>query len=568
VSELVNHLWQSTLFAAAAAAGCWMLRKNRARVRYWIWLAASLKFLLPGALLLSLGARWEKPEPMTVHAPVISAMRVEQIVRSFAPVTVAIAAPSSVRHAWGSPALGAIWFGGVLLIARRWWRRWAALRKLSQGATPLALDLPVPVLVSSSAIEPGVFGLFRPVLLLPEGLLGRLDRQQFESILAHELCHVRSRDNLTGAFHMAVTALFWFHPAVWWIGRRLIDERERACDEAVLLQGSRPEVYAQGIVSVCRFYAASPLPCASGVTGADLKKRIREIMTHRGSTRLTLARKLMLAGAGIAVAFLPIVIGILRAQTLPPAPEYSYDVVSIHRSDPKDMTSRLGPGPQGGLTSQNVTVMQLMTFAYDARPNQFVNFPGWIQSERFDVSFTPDKPEPGVVPGPGSFPRLQTVFNRHRQRMQAVLRDRFGLVLRAETRELPMYALVVAKGGHKLSAPAEPGKGPNFSMTRGQMTAVAAYMKMLSDSLSSLLGRYVANETGLDGPYDFTLKWTPDSAQPSGKMAIPDEPVPADSDAATSIFTALSEQLGLRLDAKKGPVPVFVVEKVERPGEN
>jgi uncharacterized protein (TIGR03435 family) len=566
--ELGNHLWQSTMFAAAAALCCWALRHNRARVRYWIWLAASLKFVVPFALLLSIGAGWHRPEPFTVHAPVLTAMRVEQITQSFAPIAPAAPAQHPARRPWWPPVLGALWFCGTAVTAGRWWQRWLMLHRLRRQALPVALDFPIPVLVSTAAIEPGIFGIFRPALLLPEGLMGHLDRQQFEALLAHELCHVRSRDNLMGAAHMVVAALFWFHPAVWWIGRHLIEERERACDEAVLRQGSRPEVYAQGIVSVCRFYAASPLPCAPGVTGADLKKRIREIMTRPLSSRLTLARKLMLAAAGVTAASLPVVIGILRAQTMPPAPTYTYDVVSIHKADPTATDTRIGPGPQGGMRSENVTVIQLMTFAYDVRANQIVGAPGWLNSERFDVSFTPDKPEPGIVPGPGNFRKLEAKFQRHRQRLQAALRDRFGLVLRSETRELPMYALVVARGGHKLSAAADPERGPNYTGRRGEVDAIGAYMKMLCENLSTMLGRYVTNETGLDGQYDFKLTWTPDSTLPAGKGAPPEEPVSADSNAGTSIFTALTEQLGLRLEAKKGPVPVLVVEKVERPSEN
>jgi uncharacterized protein (TIGR03435 family) len=91
---------------------------------------------------------------------------------------------------------------------------------------------------------------------------------------------------------------------------------------------------------------------------------------------------------------------------------------------------------------------------------------------------------------------------------------------------------------------------------------------MLTDVLSSTLGRYVANETGLDGPFDFTLQWTPDATQVAGKLAVPDAPAADDTDSGTSIFTALTEQLGLRLESKKGPVPVLVVEKVTRPEEN
>ena len=101
-------------------------------------------------------------------------------------------------------------------------------------------------------VEPGVFGIFRPVLLLPEGIAERLDQAQLEAILAHELCHIRRRDNLTAAIHMAVQATFWFHPLVWWLGARLVDERERACDEEVLRLGNKPQVYAEGILNVCK----------------------------------------------------------------------------------------------------------------------------------------------------------------------------------------------------------------------------------------------------------------------------------------------------------------------------
>jgi bla regulator protein blaR1 len=92
----------------------------------------------------------------------------------------------------------------------------------------------VPVLCSHSPVEPGIFGVFRPVLLLPEGILERLTPEQLKAIVVHEMCHVRRHDNLTFEFHMFVETLFWFYPPVWWIGARLIEEREIACDEAVL----------------------------------------------------------------------------------------------------------------------------------------------------------------------------------------------------------------------------------------------------------------------------------------------------------------------------------------------
>src|SRR5207247_4024707 len=135
----------------------------------------------------------------------------------------------------------------------------------------------VEVRSSPGLLEPGVVGLFSPILLLPEGIAERLTPPQLEAVLGHELCHIRRRDNLTSAIHMIVEAVFWFHPMVWWIGARLVEERERACDEAVLSLGSEPHDYAEGILNVCKSYLESPLSCVSGVTGSDLKERIQGI---------------------------------------------------------------------------------------------------------------------------------------------------------------------------------------------------------------------------------------------------------------------------------------------------
>lgn len=121
---------------------------------------------------------------------------------------------------------------------------------------------------------------------------------------------------------MYVETAFWFHPPVWWIGAKLIDERERDCDEVVLVQGGSPGEYAGGILQVCGRYARSPLPYAAAIGNSDLKKRVREIMTWRGSRPLTASGKAALATAAAIAVFVPFVIGIMRGQSLPPAPAY------------------------------------------------------------------------------------------------------------------------------------------------------------------------------------------------------------------------------------------------------
>src|SRR5262249_31583235 len=153
---------------------------------------------------------------------------------------------------------------------------------------------PVEVRFAPGLLEPGVVGVRRPILLLPRGIADCLAHSEMDAILAHELCHVRRRDNLWASIHIIVETLFWFHPLVWWIGARLLQERERACDEDVVSRGNLPDTYAEAILRVCRFYTESPLVCVSGVTGSDLKKRIESIMRNRRIAGLSPAKKLIL----------------------------------------------------------------------------------------------------------------------------------------------------------------------------------------------------------------------------------------------------------------------------------
>ena len=247
--------------------------------------------------------------------------------------------PAAMTHSFHPlpQILLSIWACGILVLAFSWARDWWRLFAAARTASPVAMQAGVPVLSSPSLLEPGIFGIFKPVMMLPKGITDRLNSAQMQAIVAHEMCHVRRRDNLTFALHMAVETIFWFHPLVWWIRARLIEEREQACDEAVLQSGSEAEVYAEGILNVCKFYVESPLACASGVTGSDLKQRIVRIMTKRLGDDLSMGRKLLLgAVATVAFAF-PVVFGLAHtaqifAQTkvedlppnLPP-----FEVVSI-----------------------------------------------------------------------------------------------------------------------------------------------------------------------------------------------------------------------------------------------
>lgn len=323
LSPVLDHLWQSTLFAAVAGLLTLALRRNRARVRHAVWLAASAKFLVPLSLLIALGShiQWHKPAPpnFTVVVDAVTA-----------PFTAPMAAipipPAKPANPLPFVVLG-IWACGIAGISWSWWVRWRRIAAAVRAGSPVDLALPIPARTSPTLVEPGIFGIFRPVLLLPAGIFERLTPPQVEAVIAHELYHVRHRDNLVAAFQMFVETVFWFHPLAWWIGKRMVEERERACDEGVLIAGSEPRVYAEAVLNVCKLYVESPLVCVSGITGANLKKRIEAIMTKRIANNLPFAKKLGLAVAATATLALPIAIGMLHSAIpalampfVPPAP--------------------------------------------------------------------------------------------------------------------------------------------------------------------------------------------------------------------------------------------------------
>lgn len=311
---IVNHLWQSTCFVLLAGLLAFALRRNSPKVRYWVWLSASLKFLLPLALLVSLGSAVPRPARRAAvsAAPAFSNTVVIEIAAPFTIPSYSSAPVHAPIH-WVPIAIGVVWALGFAAITfvrcRTWFRIKAALR----SSTPVELPIPIPAFIAPGAEEPGIVGFLRPVLVLPANLLEHLNPPQLDAVLAHELCHVRRRDNLFAAVHMIVEAIFWFHPLVWWIGSRMVEERELACDEDVLRMGHEPADYVEGILKVCRFYKESPLPCVSGVTGANVKKRLRAILAGTIARDLSFGRKVALALIGFAALAAPIVVGVLNA---------------------------------------------------------------------------------------------------------------------------------------------------------------------------------------------------------------------------------------------------------------
>lgn len=279
-------------------------------------------------------------------------------------------------------------------------------------------------------------------------------------------------------------------------------------------------------------------------------------------------------------AFVGASLGILTAGGLfaqSAAVPLTFEVASIKPSAPDARGTSLQLQPPDGLRVTNAPLRMLIIFAYNIRDFQLSGGPAWIGTERYDILAKAER-APGFENIPDD-PRKMTDEQRTakqeqmRERVRALLAERFQLVIHRETKEAPVYALVVAKGGSKLQAVQESADGPvGLRMGRGQLTGMAAPMPQLANLLSTQLGRPVVDKTELKGKYDFKIEWTPDPSQGGEKPGqlppgVEAPPPPTDPD-GPSIFTAIQEQLGLRLESQKGPVETIVIDRVEKPSGN
>jgi uncharacterized protein (TIGR03435 family) len=485
-----------------------------------------------------------------------------------------------------------------------WWRQWAPIRSALRRATPLPLDVQygaadLTVMSSPSMPEPGVVGIRRPRLLLPEGIVEHLTPAQLRSLIAHERCHIRCHDNLVAAIHMLVEAIFWFHPAVWWIETRLVDERERACDEAVLQAGSLPQDYAEGILEVCRQSVGVRVACVAGVSGSDLRARVEAIMRNETGRPMTRGRRWALAVAVVGLVGAPVAGGALSVQSqLLVPPSLSFETAAVTRDK---RPGPEGPGPLrleasllrhamsrsaadlprtpddgGGRFAVGGPVASLIQAAYNVTHFQIEGGPDWVFSDRYVIDArTPVDATP----------------DQKRAMLQSLLADRFHLVLRRETRTMPVYELAAADGGLGIS-PAKEGdcitakeirwdlldlEAPLFVCDGWRRRALSqwpetrprpqwprvhrieagrASMAALIDYISPDLDRPVVDRTGFNEHFNFIL----DFAASAEMDRIPNS--------GPTIFAALQDQLGLLLLPADVPVEVLVIERVEPPSGN
>jgi len=237
----------------------------------------------------------------------------------------------------------------------------------------------------------------------------------------------------------------------------------------------------------------------------------------------------------------------------------SFEVISIKPGDPLATGTRMSIAPGGALQASGMTMKGLIQQAYDVRGFQISGGPGWIGTERYDIEAKGNGPavsEDDLIKMTDE--QRNQFMQEMRVKLRALMADRFKLKIHRETKEMPVYALVVAKNGPKIEKKGD-GLTPQSGMSTRQgpegkmlLTGTDAPVAYLARELSNRVGRTVVDKTGLHGNYDFKMTFAPDLADSEGP----------------SIFTAVDEQLGLKLEAQRGPVEVIVIDQVEHPTPN
>jgi len=432
------------------------------------------------------------------------------------------------------------------------------------------------------------YGIFRPVIMLPLDATAWSEEELCRAMI-HELEHVRRGDWLSQYMARIVRALYWFHPLVWIAWRRLSLEAERACDDAVLRR-SEATAYANQLVLLAERLASTATPPLLAMAACrDLSTRVRAVLD--GAQARGRAGALPVAAAIVAAALFIAAVAPLRAVRQGQArsdgaqqPALAFETASVkpNKSGAEERYIRIDPSG-ASLTVVNLQLRALITFAYQIQSFQLEGGPDWIASERFDILGKPER----AVPGTGA------IFNGQEPlkiMLRTLLADRFKLVMHKETKELPIFELVLARPDGKLgpqlrpaavdcaaraaaaargtpppASPGPPGPGScGMNMNPVSVRGGGVTLAMLANILEGPAQRLVIDRTGLAGNWDLDVKYTPERSQlPPGV----EPPVPIDWN-GPSLFTALEEQLGLKLRPARGPVEVLVIDSVQQPTPN
>jgi uncharacterized protein (TIGR03435 family) len=632
---LIHFLWQGALVALAAALSLRVLRSSKPQLRYAVACAALAMMLaspIATALVLTGGA---PRTPLTDSIHVLRSPQGTVLGLAVIPLPPSTAAAGSAS---GQPplelrlpfefntdtlfsALVTLWLAGVTILLTRLaagcWRvrrlhvaarfdapsRWQPVAE--QLADRLGLRRRFLIVDTMRVTTPTVIGWLRPIVLLPMAALSGLTPQQVEAVLAHELAHIRRHDFLINLLQTLAETILFYHPAVWWVSRRIRSEREHCCDDvAVSVCGDATE-YAAALTELASWSIAHP-PLAMAATRGPLLNRVRRLLrlpeTERRMSRTTLAVAVVITTTAGVVALG----AILKAQPIasggagrfgPPEInemlgfELFPSPVRLPGEDPsgaRGWTLTVGSGPI--LSLMGFTARGVIREAYGLGPMAVVGVPQWMDQETFDLTVPADLT---IVDGHTDPEQVQSALRRY-------LEGTLGLMTHRETRPFPAYALVPANadgrlgpslrastidcfaGGVNPRPNADPATiGPvlrqrfqtrricgidnNFFGLSGARVTMAELAREFHRQHYPLEpDREIVDRTGLTGAYDFELRF---GALPLAAIGHANYRIGRllEPFGLRSVFTALPEQLGLKLVASTVSHEVLVIDQINRP---
>ena len=590
---LVHFLWQGTLIAALYAAARRAARAAAPNARYLLACGALLSML---AAPLATWRAMQPAPPQPLHAAAPSRTAAMMVIPDgFKVPAESAAARPPVWPDRYLPYVVAVWLAGALACWMRLMGGWvvaARMRSLLVRPAParwqttlrelgarIGVSRPVHLLVSAMVQVPTVVGWLRPVVLVPVGALAGLPAEQVEALLVHELAHIRRHDYLVNVLQGVAEALLFYHPAVWWVSGHIRAERELCCDDIAVAISGDVLTYANALVELESFRPAH----ASAVLAANHGSLAERVGRLLGESRPA-AR--MHSGPAIAASGILLLATAWGVFAQGDTPRFEVASIKPHAQDGATFFRGMRPLPGGRLTATNVPVRMLIGNAYDIQSYQIVGGPRWMETDGFDIE----------AKGDSNATRQQVLVMA-----RGLLEDRFQLRFHRETRDLPVYALTVAKSGSKLSPPKEGGcvefdqnsrlpavpspgaavvpcGSPVISMAPGGSTIAGGKVPMneFVRILQIVLNQPVLDRTGITERFDVQLKFMRDDvtgglpAPIGGGGPAPGVPPPAVSpeDAPPPILSAVQEQLGLKLEKTKGPVEVLVIDRLEKPTAN
>lgn len=361
--NLVAHLWETTLLVGLVALGVQFLKRAPASTRYWFWLLAAVKLLVPSVLLVWLVSEIPPAAPALAPPPLEQSTHGELTSDPGRPVYQVLQplllspppSPQPVSAAVHNElycTLTLVWLAGFMVVAVRWARGSLSLAravKTSDGLVSsreteilkrvrswLLLKQKVDIVVSSNVTEAGLWGIWRPTVLLPEEAACRLSDEELEAVVLHELLHAERRDNLVVILQKAIMALLWFFPLAWLIDRRLLEEREQACDEEVLRLRQSPETYVSGILKVARACVEQRLVGTSSIGGASLKRRMKQLLSTEPPRKIGASERALIIGLVVGLAVFSLGAGFVNRDA------YAVWSSSTNRDSSRIQTSQEG----------------------------------------------------------------------------------------------------------------------------------------------------------------------------------------------------------------------------------